>query len=137
MYLRLSERIKNDIIEIVRLTDELMNKDEITEEDYTKITEATMYLLTYFSENYADLKLSKEVSEMTEYIYTRGKAEGVREGKAEGVREGVTKGKMEGKIETAIEMLKRGLDIELVSEVTKLSKEEIKKLFDKINGQNN
>ncbi|NYB72744.1 hypothetical protein HZF24_01165 [Sedimentibacter hydroxybenzoicus DSM 7310] len=40
------------------------------------------------------------------------------------------------RIETAMEMLKRGLDIELVSEVTKLSKEEIKKLLDRINGQN-
>ncbi|WP_313162867.1 hypothetical protein [Sedimentibacter sp.] len=120
----MSKRIKNDIIEIVNLTDELMNKDEITEEDYTKITETTMYIFNYFSENYTDLELSKEVSEMTEYIYTRGKAEGVREG--------VTK----NKIETAMEMLRRGLDIELVSEVTKLSKEEIKKLLDRINGQN-
>ncbi|WP_312811575.1 hypothetical protein [Sedimentibacter sp.] len=132
-FLRLSERIKTDIIEIVRLTDELMSKDEITEEDYTKITEATIYLLNYFSENYADLKLSKEVSEMTEYIYTRGKAEGVREGKAEGVKEG----RAEGKLETAIEMLKKGLEIELISEVTKLPEEEIKKLLEKINNQNN
>lgn len=124
-FLRLSKQIKTDTIEILKEMGKLMGKEKITEDDYTKITEATMYLLNYFSETYADLKLSKEVSEVAEYVYTRGKAEGIREGKAEGI------------LETAAEMLKKGLDIELVSEVTKLPKEEIKKLFDKVNSQNN
>ncbi|NYB75575.1 Rpn family recombination-promoting nuclease/putative transposase [Sedimentibacter hydroxybenzoicus DSM 7310] len=100
-----------------------------------------VYTVNYFSETYADLKLSKEVSEMTEYIYTRGKAEGraegIREGKKEGIREGIKEGKAEGILETAAEMLKKGLDIELISEITKLPKEEIKKLQDKINNHNN
>ena len=107
----------------------LMDKEKITEDDYTKITEATMYLLNYFSETYADLKLSKEVSEVAEYVYTRGKAEGIVKGKKEGKAEGI--------LEMAAEMLKKGLDIELVSEVTKLPKEEIEKLLDKVNSQNN
>lgn len=73
-----------------------MVESKISEEDYTKIIEATRYLLKYFQENYADLKLSKEVSEVSEYIYTRGKNEGIKEGK---------KAK---ELEIAAEMLKKG-----------------------------
>ena len=120
---------KTDTIEILKDMSKLMDKEKITEDDYTKITEATMYLLNYFSETYADLKLSKEVSEVAEYVYTRGKAEGIVKGKKEGKAEGI--------LEMATEMLKKGLDIELVSEVTKLPKEEIEKLLDKVNSQNN
>ena len=55
-----------------------------------------------------------------EYEYNQGKAEGKAEGK--------TEGKIEKQKEIAKEMLKRKMPIELISEITKLSKEEIEKL---------
>ena len=51
----------------------------------------------------------------------KGRAEGLTEGRAEGLAEGETKGKRE----TAKILLEKGLDISFISEVTRLSKEEI------------
>ncbi|WP_059104300.1 hypothetical protein [Shouchella shacheensis] len=45
-----------------------------------------------------------------------------------GKREGMREGKKEGKKLVALEMLKRGLDSELIAEVTKLDREEIQNL---------
>ena len=53
--------------------------------------------------------------------YRAGKLKGIEEGKEEGLKEGIKK----GKLETAKNMLKKGLDINLVSEITGLSIEEI------------
>ena len=67
----------------------------------------------------------------------KGKAEGLAEGKAEGLAEGMIKGKAEGMAEglaqgiketqlnTARKMLKLGMTIEEISEITGLTKEEI------------
>ena len=118
-FLRLSKQVKNDTINIINMAMELMNEGKITEEDYTKITEATTYLLRYFSENYADLKLSKEVSEVSEYIYTKGKDEG----KKEGIKEGRNK----EKIELARNLLDV-LDIKTISLKTGLSIEQIESI---------
>ncbi len=69
-----------------------------------------------------------------------GKLEGIREGvekgKLEGIREGVEKGKLEGikegrhaeQISMAIAMKNKNMDIKLISEITGLSVEEIRKL---------
>ena len=65
-----------------------------------------------------------------------GLAEGMIRGKAEGIAEGMVKGKAEGKAEgiketqlsTARKMLKLGMPIEEISEITGLTKEEISKL---------
>ena len=58
-----------------------------------------------------------------------GKAEGLAEGKAEGLAEGMEKGKAEGikenQLNTARKMLKLGMTIEEISEITGLIKEEI------------
>ena len=63
----------------------------------------------------------------------KGKAEGMAEGeakgKAEGMAEGEAKGKAEGieetKIETALKMLRLGMDIDIIVEVTGLSIEAV------------
>ena len=67
----------------------------------------------------------------------KGKAEGLAEGKAEGLAEGMVKGKAEGiaeglaqgiketQLSTARKMLKLGMTIEEISEITGLTKEEI------------
>ena len=69
-----------------------------------------------------------------------GLAEGMEKGKAEGLTEGMIKGKAEGKAEglaegirenqlsTARKMLKQGMTIEEITEITGLTKEEINNL---------
>ena len=112
---------------------ELFDEKKLTEGDYEKITQAVVYLIEYFSENYADLKLSKEVSDVSEYIHTRGKIEGIREGKVEGIREG----KEEAFMQLTKNMLKDGLSIERVSNITKLPIETIIKVKKEIEQNNN
>ena len=139
--LQLSKQIKDDTMKIINKAIELSDEKKLTEEDYEKITQAVVYLIEYFSENYADLKLSKEVSEGREYIHTRGKNEGIREGKIEGIREGKIEGIREGKEEAVIQltknMLRDGLSVERVSNITKLPVETIVKIKKEIEQSNN
>ena len=57
-------------------------------------------------------------------IYHNGHLEGKREGHLEGKREG----KREGKIETAQAMLSRGMEIELIAEITDLPEAQLLQL---------
>ena len=63
---------------------------------------------------------------------SQGKAEGFsqgrEEGKAEGISEGISEGKIENKKEIAKNMLSKAMEVELISEITGLSIEEIKNL---------
>jgi predicted transposase/invertase (TIGR01784 family) len=73
---------------------------------------------------------------MLEEGIARGRAEGWAEGKAEGLAEGMEKGKAEGlaqgiketQLSTARKMLKLGMTIEEISEITGLTKDEIDNL---------
>ena len=51
-----------------------------------------------------------------------------KEGLAEGIEKGFTKGKTEEKVETALKMKQKGLDLNLISDITGLSIEEIEQL---------
>jgi hypothetical protein len=61
----------------------------------------------------------------------QGIKQGLEEGKKQGLKEGLEEGKKQGelktKIETAKKLLKKGIDIEIISEATGLSKKELKK----------
>ena len=59
----------------------------------------------------------------------QGIAEGLEKGKIEGLAEGLEKGAHEKAIETAKNMLSKGLDIKLVSQCTGLTIEEVKELL--------
>ena len=63
-----------------------------------------------------------------EYEYEQGKVEGREEGEKIGIEKGIKEGKIEEQKEIAREMLKKKMPIELISEITKLSKEEIEEL---------
>jgi predicted transposase YdaD len=54
-----------------------------------------------------------------------GKAKGIEEGKAKGIEEGKAKGQTETKQQIARSMLQKGLDVELIVEVTGLTREEL------------
>lgn len=57
-----------------------------------------------------------------------GLAEGRKEGLAEGRKEGLAEGKIESKLEIAEKMIAKGMNPELIMEMTGLSAEEIEKL---------
>ena len=78
--------------------------------------------LKIYRDNYAAMKTAEILG------FEEGKAKGMAEGLAEGMTEGLAKGKTEGKIAIARNMLKDGLDIELVAKYTGLTPEEIKRL---------
>jgi predicted transposase/invertase (TIGR01784 family) len=50
-----------------------------------------------------------------------------KEGLEEGKKEGIKQGELKAKIETAKKLLKKGIDIKIIVEVTGLSKKELKK----------
>ena len=68
--------------------------------------------------------------------YEEGRQEGIQEGIEKGIMKGIEKGKLEGKLEGELErarkvaknMLMRGLNIKLISEVTGLSEKEVEKI---------
>lgn len=64
--------------------------------------------------------------------FNEGRAEGRAEGIAEGRAEGIEIGEKKAHIETALEMLKNNIPIELIVKVSKLSIEEIEKLKDSL-----
>ena len=63
-----------------------------------------------------------------ETAINKGRREGKAEGHAEGLKEGLSKGKMEGTIQTARRMKTKGFTLDVISEMTGLSPEEISSL---------
>lgn len=65
-----------------------------------------------------------------------GIKQGIEQGIKQGIQQGVAKGKEEGiniaKIEITKEMLKSNMNIEQIEKITKLAKEEIKKIKEEI-----
>ena len=57
-----------------------------------------------------------------------GKLEGIREGKLEGIKDGIETGEKNKTISMAKNMKSKNIDINLISEITGLSIEEIRKL---------
>ena len=63
-----------------------------------------------------------------EYRYEEGVEKGKLEGIEKGKQEGVEQGKLEGLYQTAINMKKRGIDLQTIVDCTGLSLEEVEKL---------
>lgn len=53
------------------------------------------------------------------------KEEGIKEGKKEGLKEGLLKGKKEANMETAIKLLKKGMEIKDITDITGITKKQI------------
>jgi predicted transposase/invertase (TIGR01784 family) len=79
-----------------------------------------------------DLKILRDSYNILEFAKKEARREGLQEGReegrAEGREEGRAEGRAEGVKEMAVEMLKKGMDIELVSEISKLSIDDVRKL---------
>jgi predicted transposase YdaD len=57
-----------------------------------------------------------------------GKIEGIKEGKIEGIIKGEQKGRNEGKLKIAINLLSKGMELDLVSEITNIPISKLKSL---------
>ena len=69
-----------------------------------------------------------DFKEMLEEGIARGRAEGLAEGMEKGKAEGLAQGIRENQLSTARKMLKLGMAIEEISEITGLTKEEVDNL---------
>lgn len=63
-----------------------------------------------------------------DYLIDKGREKGLQKGREEGLEKGLEKGREEGKIETATNMLKLQLDIDIITQATGLTREEILKI---------
>ena len=84
------------------------------------------------AEDWARYDYNSAMSEMMEKGMEKGleagRAEGQAKGRSEGLAEGLSKGQAKGKAELVKKMLEKKMDINLISELTGLTKEEIEKL---------
>ena len=78
------------------------------------------------------LKSYRDLKNVIDTSFGEGKEEGIKEGKEEGIKEGreegIKEGKGEGIKQTALNMLKEGFNIDLISKITGLSGDEIGQL---------
>ena len=81
-------------------------------------------------------QMSRETDALQEGIekgLVKGRAEGRQEGRAEGRAEGRQEGRAEGRREVALNMLKAGIDPQVILNSTGLSTEELEDLKKQIN----
>jgi len=62
----------------------------------------------------------------------RGRQEGIQTGRQEGIEDGIKKGRQEAKLETARELLRNGVNIDIVVKATGLAREVIEKLVETV-----
>ena len=76
-----------------------------------------------------DMLTKEEMEEIREHDgYVRGHADGVQEGKKLGIEEGHARGAAERNRDIATNMLAKGMDSSLISELTGLSEQDITEL---------
>ena len=107
-------------------------KDKLTNEQLLLIDQWVSFYKKVSEQSL--LKIKKEISmsfietTITEHVYNQGWIKGAAEGKIEGKIEGEAKGEVEGKKEMAINLLKMGIDLEIITQASGLQKEELKQL---------
>jgi predicted transposase/invertase (TIGR01784 family) len=75
-----------------------------------------------------DQQESEQIFKLPNSWREKGIAEGIQKGRAEGIQKGRAEGIQKEKKQTALEMLREGLSVELIAKVTKLSRNEIEDL---------
>ena len=71
-----------------------------------------------------------DIATLQNHARQEGHKEGVEEGRREGIKKGVEKGRKEGLRTSARNMLRKGMPMALVAEVTGLSPDEVAALMD-------
>ena len=86
--------------------------------DYDKLSPEAVHLM----------KINEGKKAMRKIVEHEGFEKGIKEGEKKGIEKGKKEGLKEGKIEMAKKLKKKGIDIDVISETSGLSKEEIEKL---------
>ena len=103
-------------------------KDELTNEQLLLVNQWVSFYKKFSDQRFETIK--KEIkmdfveTTITEHIFNQGWIKGNADGKADGKIEGET----EGRKKTAINLLKMGVDVEIITGATGFSKAEIKQL---------
>ena len=74
--------------------------------------------------------LRNEMMENRNIGWREGKIEGKKEGIEEGIKNGIKRGKEEAKIQIARRMSKLGFNVKEISEIMKISEEDVNKMLD-------
>ena len=130
------ERKTSATDELLHVTDSLMHEvDRLYREGTLNstgkdaIVSATGEIYYHMSAKYSlTEEINKKVDTMVKSVMEEVKKEGWQKGRQEGLSEGVKKGKLEGYKEIAIRLLERGFDIDSISTITGLSKQDIESL---------
>ena len=112
---------------------ELVKGDKDMEHVYDKVIENSDELIgAYDKESHDRFIRNAYLKEQTELALEKGHKEGLEQGLKEGIEEGIEKGIEKGKIENTktmvLNMLNKNIDINLISEISGLSIDEIKKM---------
>ena len=105
-------------------------KKRLAETDTSQLTQDELREYEDSVKAYRDIKNSLDTALMQgrEEGRVEGHAEGLKQGREEGRVEGRVEGREEGHADVAKAMLKRGMDIKTIAELSGLTEEEIKKL---------
>ena len=82
----------------------------------------------YDKELHEELLRNTELYNAEQKGIKQGKKDGIKEGKEKGIKQGIKQGIKENKLETAKNMLKENISIDIISRVTGLDIKEIEKL---------
>ena len=119
----------SDNLELIE--DELKEENQIMSkviEEYRKFTSDDKMMRAYAAREAFLVGQKMMLRREREDGFDEGKLEGIKEGKLEGIKEGKLEGIKEGQISMAKSMKTKNLDINLISEITGLTIDEIKKL---------
>jgi len=117
---------------VLRNLEDLTNRPEkLQEKIFAKLFEQAE-IANYSEQEYTEYEHSLKVYRDLNNVIETAESKGEKRGEARGEKRGIAKGKLEGKAEKAKEiaqtMISKSLDIQLIMEITQLSKEEIEQL---------
>jgi len=113
--------LEKDELDSIPKGDTIMNKYK---DKITKLNEEPSFQ-EYMTKEEDDRKM---YNTKMNYAKKTGIEEGIKRGIKQGIEQGMNVGKKEEKIKIAKNMLKKNFDIDSISEITNLTKEEIKNL---------
>lgn len=114
-----------------RLVEMAVKNNEILEKAKVKITRITgdeIIRRRAQSEEEWIIDRNSAISYAKEKALEEGIEQGLKEGRKKGKKQGIKEGKRESQIEIAKEMIKKNMEIELISEITKLAIKDIEKI---------
>ena len=107
-------------------------KNELTNEQLLLIDQWVSFYKKVSDQRLDSMKKENKMSfvetTITEHVFNQGWIKGAADGEVKGKTDDIIEGKADGKKETAINLLKMGLDVNFINQATGLQVKEIKQL---------